>query len=596
MTDRFTQAVALHEGGRLQEAAAIYRSVLAANSGHADARHLLGVVLHQQGDHAQARELIEQAIASNAQNAAYYVNLGMVLRAQGKREEAIQRLKQALTLDPKYPLAKKNLEMLLREMGRSPQAAAKPGRSPQPGPRAGNIWKHLGQLSQPKSKDRAAVQVQPQPRSPDPAPVWPRPESPATHNNRGVALLERGEKEAAIASFRAALALRSDFLDAQHNLAVALRDSGQWDEAEAGLQAVITRDGSNHEAHNNLGVTLQFLGRFDEALGCYERTIMLAPDYVWGHYNRSQVLLLQGRWKEGWLEHEWRFKRPGHRARPGLPPRWDGLPRPAAKLLVTAEQGLGDTLQFVRFLPQLREQFAGVVFECQAPLAPLLGRLGLADQVVPRGQPLPACDLHAPIMSLPGLMRIAGEQLGARVPYLSADPRLVEKWRDRLAQVPGKKIGIAWQGNPAYARDWNRSFPLATLAPLASLSDTHLVVLQKGTAREQIASVDADWPILDWTADMDESEGAFMDTAAMMTALDLVVTSDTAIVHLAGGLGVPVDVALAQSADWRWGIAGEHNPWYPSLRAFRQPARGDWQTVFAQIEESCRSILSAAPG
>ncbi len=579
MTDQFTQAVALHEGGKLEEAAAIYRSVLAANSGHADARHLLGVVLHQQGDHVQARELIEQAIAANPRNAAYYVNLGMVLRAQGKRAEAIERVQQALAIAPEYQLAKKNLGMLLREAGRGKQAVAKSRRSPPPAPQ--NLWKHLGRLSEPESSVRAAAR--------------PQPESPAAYNTRGIALLERGENAAAIESFRAALAIRGDFLDAQHNLAVALRNIGQWDEAEERFRAVIARDGSNHEAHNNLGVTLQFLGRFDEAIACYERTLRLAPDYVWGHYNRSQVLLLQGRWDEGWLEHEWRFRRPGQPTKSGLPPRWDGLPRPGTKLLVTAEQGLGDTLQFVRFLPHLREQFGAVVFECQPPLATLLRRLGLADQVVPRGEPLPVCDLHVPMMSLPSLMHIGGERLGAGVPYLSADPRLVEKWRERLAQVPGRKIGIAWQGNPAYARDWNRSVPSAALAPLAALPDTHMVVLQKGTAREPFAGLAAEWPVLDWTAEMDEGEGAFMDTAAIMAALDLVVTSDTSIVHLAGGLGVPVFVALAHSADWRWGINGEPNPWYPSLRAFRQPARGDWQAVFARIEEACRSFLSAVP-
>jgi tetratricopeptide (TPR) repeat protein len=590
MTDRFTEAVALHEGGKLEEAAAIYRSVLAATSGHADARHLLGVVLHQQGDHARARELIEQAIAANPRNAAYYVNLGMVLRAQGKRDEAIERVQQALAIAPEYQLAKKNLGMLLRESGRGKQAVATSRRSPQQVQR--NLWKHLGRLEQTESTGSPAVRVQPE--SSDRAAARPQPESPATHNTRGIAHLERGEKAAAIESFRAALALRSDFLDAQHNLAVALRDTGQWDEAEERLRAVIARDGSNHEAHNNLGVTLQFLGRFDDAIACYERALKLAPDYVWGHYNRSQVLLLQGRWDEGWLEHEWRFRRPGQPAKSGLPPRWDGLPRPGATLLVTAEQGLGDTLQFVRFLPQLRENVGAVVFECQPPLAPLLGRLGLANQVVPRGEPLPVCDLYAPLMSLPSLMRIGGERLGSGVPYLSPDPRLVEKWRDRLAQVPGRKIGIAWQGNPAYARDWNRSVPGAALAPLATLPDTQLVVLQKSTGREQFAGLAAAWPILDWTAEMDEGEGAFMDTAAMMAALDLVVTSDTSIVHLAGGLGVPVFVALAHSADWRWGITGEQSPWYPSLRAFRQPARGDWQTVFERIEEACRSFLPAA--
>jgi len=592
MTDRFAEAVKLHEGGKLEEAAAIYRGVLAANSGHSDARHLLGVVLHQQGDHAQARELIEQAIAANSRNAAYNVNLAMVLRGQGKHAEAIERVQQALAIDPTYALAKKNLNMLLRESGRGKQAA-RSDRPREPTPRADDVWKHLGRLTPGQSIDRGAAKVPP--RSPEPALARPLAESPATHNNRGVALLERGEKEAAIEAFQAALALRSDFLDAQHNLAVALRDIGRWDEAEERLRAVIARDGSNHEAHNNLGVTLQFLGRFDEALACYERTMSLAPDYVWGHYNRSQVLLLQGRWAEGWLEHEWRFLRPGHRARPGLPPRWDGLPRAGCKLLVTAEQGLGDTLQFVRFLPRVRDEFAAVVFECQAPLAPLLKRLGLADQVVPRGEPLPDCDFHAPLMSLPGLMRIDGERLADGVPYLSADPRLVEKWRHRLAQVPGRKIGIAWQGNPAYARDWNRSVPVSALAPLAALPDTRLVVLQKATGREPFTDLASWWPVQNWTAEMDEGEGAFMDTAAVMSALDLVVTSDTSIVHLAGGMGVPVFVALAHSADWRWGIAGDHVAWYPSLTAFRQPARGDWQTVFARIEEACRSFFWAPP-
>ncbi len=586
MTDQFTQAVALHEEGQLEEAAASYRSVLAANPAHADARHLLGVVHHQQGDHAQARALIEQAIAGNSRNAAYYVNLAMVLRAQGKRDEAIERVQQALAIDPKYQLAKKNLGMLLREAGRGKQAVATSRRSQQQAPRHGNLWKHLGRLAQAETSGSPAVRVQAE--SSDRAASRPQPESPATHNALGIALLERGEKAAAIESFRAALAMRGNFLEAQHNLAVALRDTGQWDEAEERLRAVIARDGSNHEAHNNLGVTLQFLGRFDEAIACYERALTLAPDYVWGHYNRSQVLLLQSRWDEGWLEHEWRFRRPGQLAKTGLPPRWDGLPRPGATVLVTAEQGLGDTLQFVRFLPHLRELCGSVVFECQPPLAPLLRRLRLADQVVARGEPLPVCDLHAPLMSLPGLLHIGGERLGAGVPYLSPDLRLVEKWRDRLAEVPGRKIGIAWQGNPAYARDWNRSVPWAALAPLAALPDTRLVVLQKGIGREQVAGLAAQWPILDWTAEMDEGEGAFMDTAAMMAALDLVVTSDTALVHLAGGLGVPVFVALAHSADWRWGITGERSPWYPSLRAFRQPARGDWQAVFARIEEACR--------
>lgn len=292
------------------------------------------------------------------------------------------------------------------------------------------------------------------------------------------------------------------------------------------------------------------LGQVDEALRHYETALRHQPDHAWAHFNRSQVWLLQGDWARGWDEWEWRWRRPGTAPRAWDVPAWDGTPLPGGTVLLHAEQGMGDTLQFVRFVRETRERVSRVVLECQPALLPLLRGVPEVDQLVAKGLPLPRVDAQVALLSLPRLFGARPDSIPGKVPYLQADPERVAKWRTRLAAYPGFKVGIAWQGNPKYKRDRFRSVPLAEFAPLAAVPGVHLIGLQKGPGREQLTDP-APFPVVDLGPDVDEA-GAFLDTAAIMKNLDLVITSDTSIPHLAGGLGVPTWVALGSSPDWRW--------------------------------------------
>jgi hypothetical protein len=252
---------------------------------------------------------------------------------------------------------------------------------------------------------------------------------------------------------------------------------------------------------------------------------------------------------------------------------------------------LGDTLQFVRYAALARQRVGRVVLECPPALIPLLSRCPGIDRLIGQGALLPAFDAHAALASLPRVLGTTADTIPAPVPYLSADPKLVRRWRSKLAALKGLKVGIAWQGNPNHPEDRRRSFPLAALAALARLPGVHLVVLQKGHGREQLPAA-ADWPLTDLGERLDESGGAFTDTAAVLHILDLVVTCDSALAHLAGVLGKACWVALPHAADWRWQHDREDSPWYPSLRLFRQPRPGDWAGVFGRMADALRERLN----
>jgi hypothetical protein len=246
---------------------------------------------------------------------------------------------------------------------------------------------------------------------------------------------------------------------------------------------------------------------------------------------------------------------------------------------------LGDTLHFIRYLKVLERTGGRVFFEVQPILAPLLKASGYRG-VIPRGSPLPRFDVQIPLMSLPMALSTTLETIPAEVPYLAADSRLIKTWRTHLRSIAGFKIGAVWQGNPQYAMDHFRSFPLAQLAPLAEIEGVQLVSLQKHAGSEQIAALEGRFTVVDLSSTLDTTAGAFMDTAAVMCNLDLVVTSDTAAAHLAGGLGVPVWLALPTVAEWRWLRTRSDSPWYPTMRLFRQSRRGEWPDVFAQMKDA----------
>jgi hypothetical protein len=300
--------------------------------------------------------------------------------------------------------------------------------------------------------------------------------------------------------------------------------------------------------------------------------------------DQAVLWLKQGDWARGWTEYEWRWRLPGMRRRRLSRPMWDGRPLAGRRILLHPEQGLGDTLQFVRYAAVLQAAGAHVIVESPRSLTRLLSRCAGIDELVPAGTPLPDYDVHAPLLSLPRLLETQLTNIPAQVPYLNADPVGIERWRERLIPYCGLKIGIAWQGNPRHPNDHQRSMPLHHFAPLAKIPGVQLFSLQKQFGTQQLAGVASHFSVIDLVRRADRRAGPFMDTAAIMKNLDLVITCDTAIAHLAGALAVPVWVLLAaNSSDWRWGYDTSRSPWYPTLRLFRQPQPGNWQETFQRV-------------
>jgi Flp pilus assembly protein TadD len=402
------------------------------------------------------------------------------------------------------------------------------------------------------------------------------------HNNLGSAYLTAGRNDEARGQFETAICLDPGMPDGHYNLGVVQYALGQLDQAATSYRHSLQLRPTNPFAHNNLGDLLRELGSPDDALVHLNQAVALAPEYAKAHYNRSLVWLSQGRLAEGWSEYDWRLRCPDVKASRFAEPQWTGEPLDERRLLVHAEQGLGDTLQFVRYLPLVQERCRHVSFEVPAALVPLLTTSGYRN-LVPRGGARPPFDLQIPLMSLARIFSPALESIPNKVPYLSADPALTEHWRGELSKTAGYRVGIVWQGHTGYREDRYRSVALSKFAPLAQVRGVRLFSLQKGPGREQISLVQGQFHIVDLGSAADERSGAFMDTAAIMKNLDLIVTTDTAAAHLAGGLGVPVWCALRSSPDWRWLVDRDDSPWYPTMRLFRQTSAGDWTDVFQRM-------------
>jgi hypothetical protein len=271
-------------------------------------------------------------------------------------------------------------------------------------------------------------------------------------------------------------------------------------------------------------------------------------------------------------------------------PRWDGSPLDGRRILLHLEQGLGDTLQFIRYAPLVKARGGTVLLECPVELMPLLSRCQGIDRLLARGDELPAFDVHAPLLSLPLLCRTTLTTIPARLTYLFADPDVVDHWRRDLASVSAFKIGIVWQGNPDYVNDRYRSIPLAEFEPLARVPGVRLYSLQKGKGTDQLRALAGRFEIVELVPELDAAGGTFTETAAIMKNLDLVIGPDTAAVHLAGGLGVPVWVALMGRADWRWLRDRDDSPWYPTMRLFRQRQARNWKPVLERIAEELLAV------
>ena len=388
------------------------------------------------------------------------------------------------------------------------------------------------------------------------------------------------------------LALKPSYADAWNNLGNVLEQQGELEQACQSYQEAMRHQPHGATAYNNLANVRKQQGRLSDALASYDEAVKRDPEFAEAHFNRALLWLLMGNWTEGWPEYDWRWKTKDFPRHTFKQPRWTGEPLVGRTLLVLAEQGLGDTIQFIRFVAKLRQLGGRVIVQCHAPLRPLLADCAGLDDLVLAGAPLPHFDLYAPLMSLPGILGVMPDSVPAEVPYIQAQAKLVEHWRKELEPLKGLKVGISWQGRPTYRGDRLRSIPLAQFTRLGDVPGVRLISLQKGAGRDQLQEFPNSVDILDLGSRLDEQTGAFMETAAVMMNLDLVISSDTAVVHLAGALGAPVWVALNLIPDWRWLLHREDTPWYPSMRLFRQLEYGRWDDVFVRMSQELKTLAS----
>jgi Tfp pilus assembly protein PilF len=411
-------------------------------------------------------------------------------------------------------------------------------------------------------------------------------------SNLGLVRQAQGAADEAVGHFRRAVGLSPGFADAHNNLGIALHGLGASDEAVGHFRRAIGLRPEFANAHHNLGNALRTLGRSAEALECYDCALALAPDHPEMHLSRALLRIRTGDYARGWPEYEWRWRCPDYRLAEFARAPWDGTPLRGRTILLFADHGLGDALQFVRYAPRVRRRGGRVIVACQRPLVRLFASCPGVEQVVGDGDPLPAFDASAALMSLPALFGTTVPTVPAEVPYLHPERRCVARWRRVLGREPGLKVGVVWQGNARYGRDHERSFRLAALEPLARVPGVRLVSLQHGPAAAQIADVSDRFPVLD----LGNRLGDFHDIAALMRSLDLVVAPDTALAHLAGALGVRTWLALAFDPDFRWLDGRDDSPWYPAHRLFRQRRPGGWDDVFGRMAATLSAVHARHAG
>ena len=412
------------------------------------------------------------------------------------------------------------------------------------------------------------------------------------HANLGRILKEQVRVREALTCLRRVVQVHPAAVLGWINLGDSLDEAGEIDAALASMRTALVLDPVAPPAWNNLGHGLQGRGA-PAAAKAFRRAILVSPNYAAAHLNLGMDLLLHGEMAEGWREFEWwRASIPALGWKGAPHQRWTGQDLRGKTLLIRGEQGLGDMLQFVRYVPLFANAGARVVLEMHPPLTRLLATVPGVAQTVPMGMPLPPHDYHLQIMSVPGQLGTRLDSIPAEIPYLSADPAEIEIWRGRLSALPGLKVGLVWAGNPrahdprTRLVDSRRSMALARLAPLLSTPGVSFVSLQKGDMAAQIG----DLPPQLRPFDAMDAVKDFADTAALCANLDLVISVDTSVVHLAGALGKPVWILSRHDGCWRWLLDRDDSPWYPTARLFRQKTPGDWDGVVARVVEALLSL------
>lgn len=580
ISETLALAVQHHQAGRLTQAEQLYRLVLQHEPRQPDALHLLGMVAYQVGQYAQAVELIGRAIAISPRAASYHNNLGLVYRALGRDADAEASYRQSLQLQPNFPEALNNLGNVLRDRGELNGAVELYRRALELKPayaeahnNLGTGYYELGKVSEAIGCYRRAIELKP-----DYGEAW---------GNLGVALQHEGQLAPALDACRRGVELKPNEAAGYNHWGSVLRQQHQYGQALACYEQALRLKPRDPRAHKGKGACLFWQGRMTEAIDSFQQSLHEASQDAETHTNLSLALLIQGRLAEGWPEYEWRWRVKGRPLPEVGLPQWDGTPLDGKTILLVTEQGIGDTLFLIRYAAVLKERFdCRVVAMVPRRLVALVGTCPGIDELVAQEDATPTADVFVPLGSIPARLNETLASIPGKVPYLTAEAELVASWQQRLAHYDGLKIGVVWQGNPQFQADHSRSFPLAELAPLAGVPGVRLFSLQKGYGAEQLGTLGDAFEVIDLGTDLDSTTPTFVETAAVLKNLDVVIAPDTALAHLAGAVGVEVWLALSYPADWRWFLDREDSPWYPTARLFRQPKLGDWASVFRRMADT----------
>ena len=592
----FSTALFHHRAGNFEQAEAYCYRVLRKESGHSASLHLLGMIASQSGDQPLAASLISRAIKSGGARPDYCVNLGLVMSQQGKLAAAATCYRQALQQDPGNWKTLLKLGLTLAALGQQQNArelmetAIALSGDAEPHFELANQLHLTGDLDQAIEHFRAAIRIRPtfaeayfnlgvslmmQRRTDDAMVAYAQALQVKAHypealNNYGILLQSLGRIDEAANYYIQAINDQPDYLDPRYNLGLVRQDQDRHAEALAAYDTLLQLNPEHPEAHNNRGNVLLALGRPAEAVLAYSGAIERQPEHAEANWNLSLANLLLGRFTDGWRGYDWRLRQKSTKLQSFAVPLWTGTAAPGARILVHAEQGFGDTMQFVRYAARVKERCGFLILQCQLPLVRVLYSVAGIDQVVARGTDLPPFDFHVPVLSLPGIFHTVEETIPASMPYIAPSGSLKAKWRERIPSSADLSVGLVWAGNPGHKNDRNRSIPPELFVTLLNLPGIRFYSLQKdlplaGTLPLGLEFID------------------FADTAAAIANLDLIISVDTAVAHLAGAMDKPVWTLLPFNPDWRWMLNRTDSPWYPSMRLFRQTQPESWQPLIEQI-------------
>jgi tetratricopeptide (TPR) repeat protein len=579
-----TAAAQHRQHGHLDQARTLYEQALELRPDHPGALHSLGLMAYDAGQWDTAQTYLKRAIITHPSVPEFYNTYGVILAGAGLLDQALLAYTQAATLNPAYTDAYNNMALVLSTQGQHLKAVEHLRQAIKHSPDSAVTYYNLANTLKHLDSNHEAIDHYQQALRLDPKLVQ-------AHVNLANLLQQKSRYAEAIASYKQALDVLPDHPNILHDLGNALKACGDYDEAISTFKQALAVKPQYAQALNSLGVAYKESGQCDHAIASYDKALTLQPDYPDAHWNRTLALLLKGDLAQGWSHYQIHYEALKLRtiATRDDHPLWHGEPLKHRRILVRFEQGLGDNLQFIRYLPLIKQRGGTVIYQAKPPLLPLLERFNGIDKLIeatPDDTVPVDYDVQISLMDLPRVFNTTLDNMPASSPYLTADPKRVAAWQENFVHS-GMKIGLVWAGSPFHRNDRNRSCPIQAMSPLSQTQGVHFYGLQTGPAAQEALS----HPNIHFQ-NLGHRLRDLADTAAAIVHLDLVISVDTAILHLAGAMGQCAWGLLPYAPDWRWGLNRNDTPWYPSLRLFRQPKPGDWRTLLDEVERALQTYVT----